>query len=48
MNKEEKKQAKIKWQQETANIDKWKEEEFKPEDNPHGMVSESSFSCLFP
>ena len=45
---EEKKQAKIKYQQETAGIDKWKEEEFKPEDNPNGMVSESSFSCLFP
>ena len=48
MNKEEKKQAKIKWQQETAGIDKWKVEEFKPEHNPNGMIAESSFSCLFP
>ena len=29
-------------------LDKWKVEEFKPEDNPNGMVEESSFSCLFP
>ena len=30
------------------NLDKWAIEEFKPEHNPHGMVEESSFSCLFP
>jgi ribosomal RNA assembly protein len=29
-------------------LDKWVVEEFKPEHNPHGMVEESSFSCLFP
>jgi ribosomal RNA assembly protein len=29
-------------------IDKWKIDPFKPEDNPNGMVDESSFSCLFP
>jgi ribosomal RNA assembly protein len=29
-------------------LDKWKVEEFKPEDNPIGMVDESSFSVLFP
>ena len=30
-------------------IDKFKEEEFKPEDNPHGgVVEESSFAVLFP
>ena len=29
-------------------LDKWKIDEFKPEDNPHGMVDESTFSCLFP
>lgn len=29
-------------------LDKWRVEEFKPEDNPHGMVEESSFSVLFP
>ena len=29
-------------------LDKWKVEEFKPEDNPNGMIDESSFSCLFP
>jgi ribosomal RNA assembly protein len=29
-------------------LDKWKVTEFKPEHNPHGMVEESSFSCLFP
>jgi ribosomal RNA assembly protein len=29
-------------------LDKWKVEAFKPEDNPNGMVDESSFSCLFP
>jgi ribosomal RNA assembly protein len=31
------------------NIDKWKVEEFKPEDNPNGgPVCESSFAVLFP
>ena len=30
------------------NLDKWAIEEFKPEHNPHGMLDESSFSCLFP
>lgn len=29
-------------------LDKWKIEKFTPEDNPNGMVDESSFSCLFP
>ena len=29
-------------------IDHWNVEEFKPEDNPHGMVEESSFATLFP
>lgn len=26
----------------------WKPEEFKPEDNPHGMLEESKFNTLFP
>jgi len=30
------------------NLDKWKVDEFKPEDNPNGMVEESSFSVMFP
>ena len=29
-------------------LDKWKIEEFKPSDNPHGMFEESAFSILFP
>ena len=30
-------------------LDKWKVEEFKPEDNVHGgVVEESSFAVLFP
>ncbi len=29
-------------------LDKWKIDEFKPEDNPHGLLEESSFSVLFP
>lgn len=29
-------------------LDKWKIEEFKPEDNPSGLVEESSFATLFP
>ena len=30
-------------------IDKWKQDEFKPEDNPTGgLVEESSFAVLFP
>ena len=30
-------------------LDKFKETEFKPEDNPHGgVVEESSFAVLFP
>jgi ribosomal RNA assembly protein len=29
-------------------LDKWQVEPFKPEDNPNGLVDESSFSCLFP
>lgn len=29
-------------------IDHWKVEEFKPEDNPHGLLEESSFATLFP
>ena len=29
-------------------LDKWKIEEFKPEDKPHGLLEESSFSVLFP
>jgi ribosomal RNA assembly protein len=30
------------------NLDKWKVEEFKPEDNPSGLLEESSFAVLFP
>jgi ribosomal RNA assembly protein len=26
----------------------WKPPKFKPEDNPHGLLSESSFATLFP
>ena len=26
----------------------WKPEEFKPEDNPHGVLEESKFLTLFP
>jgi ribosomal RNA assembly protein len=29
-------------------LDKWKIEAFNPEDNPNGMVEESSFAVLFP
>ena len=29
-------------------LDKWKIEEFKPEDNPTGLLEESSFATLFP
>eukprot|EP00743_Colponemidia_sp_Colp-15_P002583 GILK01002798.1.p1 GENE.GILK01002798.1~~GILK01002798.1.p1 ORF type:complete len:380 (+),score=91.92 GILK01002798.1:50-1189(+) len=29
-------------------IDKWKIDEFKPDDNPSGMIEESSFATLFP
>jgi ribosomal RNA assembly protein len=29
-------------------LDKWKVEEFKPEDNPTGLLEESSFAVLFP
>ena len=29
-------------------LDKWKVEEFKPEDNPNGVLEESSFAVLFP
>lgn len=29
-------------------VDKWKVEEMKPEDNPHSLLEESSFSILFP
>lgn len=29
-------------------LDKWKVDEFKPEDNPHGLLEESSFAVLFP
>ena len=29
-------------------LDKWAIEEFKPEDNPNGLLEESTFSCLFP
>ena len=29
-------------------IDHWKVEEFKPEDNPHPLLEESSFATLFP
>lgn len=29
-------------------IDHWKVDDFKPEDNPHGMLEESSFATLFP
>ena len=30
------------------NLDKWKVDEFKPEDNPTGLLEESSFAVLFP
>ena len=29
-------------------LDKWKIEPFNPEDNPHGLLDESSFAVLFP
>lgn len=29
-------------------LDKFVEPEFKPENNPHGVVEESSFAVLFP
>ena len=29
-------------------IDKWKQEAFTPEDNPNGLIEESSFAVLFP
>jgi ribosomal RNA assembly protein len=29
-------------------IDHWKIEPFRPEDNPTGLLEESSFACLFP
>ena len=31
-----------------ASIDHWKVEEFRPEDNPHPLLEESSFATLFP
>lgn len=31
-----------------ATIDKFAVQEFRPEDNPAGMLSESSFATLFP
>jgi ribosomal RNA assembly protein len=30
------------------NLDKFVEPDFKPEDNPNGVLEESSFSVLFP
>ena len=30
------------------NIDKFQEPDFKQEDNPNGVIEESSFSVLFP
>ena len=30
------------------NLDKWKVDEFKPDDNPNGLLEESSFAVLFP
>lgn len=32
----------------SADIDHWKVESFKPEDNPHRLLEESSFATLFP
>lgn len=32
----------------TGDIDKWKVDAFKPEDNPSGLAEESNFSILFP
>ena len=29
-------------------LDKWKVDKFTPEDNPHGLLEESSFAVLFP
>lgn len=29
-------------------LDKWKVDEFNPDDNPHGVLEESSFAVLFP
>lgn len=29
-------------------LDKWKVEPFAPEDNPNGLLEESSFAVLFP
>ena len=29
-------------------IDHWKIEPFKEEDNPHGLIEESTFATLFP
>ena len=29
-------------------LDKWKVDEFKPDDNPNGLLEESSFAVLFP
>lgn len=32
----------------TDDVDHWKIDEFKPEDNPNGLIEESSFATLFP
>lgn len=32
----------------SEDIDHWKVESFKPEDNPHRLLEESSFATLFP
>lgn len=47
MNKNKRYRKEKPWDNDPT-LDKWKIEEFKPEDNPNGVVEESSFSCLFP
>jgi ribosomal RNA assembly protein len=48
VNNKNKKYRKEKPWDNDPTLDKWKVEEFKPEDNPHGLQEESSFAVLFP